>query len=99
VAVGVAGLSAIVSFVFWSLYRHWLRAKALTKLNANQLFRLFALFLCLTFAFAVAGLIVYLLTKRVDESIERHRAESTALSANTAMYVAYLVIACAPGGH
>ena len=62
-ALSVAGIGAIASFVFWSLYKHWLSVPALEKLDSNQLYGLFKLFLVLTFLFAIVGLATYGYTK------------------------------------
>lgn len=62
VAVGIAGIGAISSFVLWSLYKHWLTVPALSRLTKDQIFKLFRLFLVLTFLFAIFGLIIFAYT-------------------------------------
>ncbi len=63
-AIGLAGLAAVVSFVFWSLYKSWLKLPGIfERQNGDQTYRLFRLFLVLTFLFALAGLATYLATR------------------------------------
>ena len=59
VALGVAGLGALACFVFWSLYRQWLKLPIWTQMSKRQQFIVIIVFLGLTFAFAVLALGVY----------------------------------------
>ena len=59
-AIGVAGLGAIGSFVFWSLYTNWLSIGIFSQLTAEQTFVLMIIFLLLTFAALIAALVTYL---------------------------------------
>ena len=90
IAVTVAGLSAVASFVFWSLYKQWLSAKVLHKLNSKQLFILFIIFLSLTFAFSVTALAVYLVAKYMDNSVEQRVTDANRVIENADEYVSYL---------
>lgn len=65
-AVGVAGLASVVSFVLYSLYKQWLSLPIFSTLTKDQQFRLFRLFLILTFFFSLAGLAAYVATKLMD---------------------------------
>ena len=53
-ALGIAGLGAVVSFVFWSLYRGWLKLPIFQQLTKEQLYKLFRIFLLLTFMLAIS---------------------------------------------
>ena len=55
VALVIAGLGAVVSFVFWLLYRGWLKLPIFQRMTKEQQYKLFKLFLALTFLFAVLG--------------------------------------------
>jgi len=66
VAFGVAGIGAVVAFVFWSLYRNWLKLAVFQRMTKRQQFIIFILFLCLTFVFAVSGLAAYVIVQVVN---------------------------------
>ena len=74
VAVTVAGIGGISCFVFLSLYKEWIRLKAIEKLTKQQLFRLFATFLLLTFAFAVVGVVGFFYQRTVELQTEIDQA-------------------------
>jgi hypothetical protein len=59
IALGIAGLGAVSAFVFWSLYKDWLKLGIFQTMTRRQQFALFVLFLVLTFLFAISGLITY----------------------------------------
>ena len=59
VAITIAGLGAVGAFVFWSLYREWLRLPIFPKLTKQQAFRLMQIFLVLTFLALIAVLVTY----------------------------------------
>jgi hypothetical protein len=59
IALGVAGLGSVAAFVLWSLYRQWLTLRIFQRMTRVQQFRIFVLFLVLTFLFAAAGLVTY----------------------------------------
>ena len=59
VALGVAGLGALACFVFWSLYRQWLKLPIWTQMTRRHQFIVIIVFLGLTFSFAVLALGVY----------------------------------------
>src|SRR5262249_7360626 len=62
IALGIAGLGAIASFVVWSLYREWLRLDIFQRMTKDQQFKLFIIFMVFTFLFGICGLIVYVIT-------------------------------------
>ena len=62
-AFGIAGLGAIASFLLWSLYREWLRLSIFQRLTKQQQFSLFRLFLVLTFLFALASVLAYVVVQ------------------------------------
>jgi len=64
-ALGVAGLGAVGSFVFWSLYVKWLSLGIFSNLTSEQTFVLMLVFLVLTFAALIAALFVYYVQQRV----------------------------------
>lgn len=66
VAVTVAGLGAIGAMVLWSLYRQWLRLGIFQRLTRKHQFALFILFLVLTFVFALAALLTYVVVNLAD---------------------------------
>lgn len=68
VAVSLAGLAGVVSFVLWSLYKRWLTVAVFSQLNSAQTYRLFRLFLILTFIFALAGFLTYLASQRRQDA-------------------------------
>jgi hypothetical protein len=63
VAVGIAGLGAVGSSVFWSLYRGWLKLDIFANLTPEQTFSLMRWFLLLTFLSLLAILATYLTSK------------------------------------
>src|SRR5215470_1378465 len=65
-AVGIGGVAAIGAFVFWSLYRDWLRLPLFSQISPHQTFQLMLIFLSLTFLSLVGMLIVYVWTKHLE---------------------------------
>jgi len=65
-AVGIGGVAAIGAFVFWSLYRDWLRLPLFSQISPQQTFQLMLIFLSLTFLSLVGMLIVYVWTKHLE---------------------------------
>ena len=63
-ALAVAGIAAVVSFVFWSLYKKWLNLPIFSTLPSIQQYKLLRLFLVLTFLFALAGLMSFVATNK-----------------------------------
>lgn len=57
VSFGLTGISGVVAFVLWSLYKDWLQVPVLHDLTKIQKYNLLKLFLILTFVFAIAGLL------------------------------------------
>jgi hypothetical protein len=75
IAVSVAGIGAVGCLVFYSLYRDWLRLRALATLTRRQRFVLFIIFLVLTFAVGAGAI--------VARSYEKHlESQQTLQSAN-----------------
>lgn len=62
VAIGVAGLGAVGAFVFWSLYKHWIKLPIFANLTKEQTFRLMLAFLFLTFFALVVIVAAYVYT-------------------------------------
>lgn len=62
-ALGVAGVGAIGAFVFWSLYKHWLKLPIFQAMTKEQQYSLFKLFMVLTFLFSMSALLIYAFTK------------------------------------
>ena len=60
IAIGIAGLGAVAAFVVWSLYSKWLELGIFQRLTKKQQYRLFLLFFWLTFCFALAALVTYI---------------------------------------
>ena len=60
-ALGVAGLGGVACFVFWSLYKNWLKLPIFQQMTKEQQFSLFKLFMWLTFIFAALGLVSYVI--------------------------------------
>ena len=67
IAVGIAGLGAVGAFVFWSLYRGWLRLPIFAALTAKQTYRLMLTFLVLAFLALVSILVTYDITRQDDK--------------------------------
>jgi hypothetical protein len=65
VALSVGGVGAIGAFVFWSLYKGWLKLGIFQTLSSAQTFRLMILFLVLTFIFASIALVGFLLRNKL----------------------------------
>lgn len=59
VAVTIAGIGGVGSFVIWSLYRQWLRLDIFQRMTTKQQFTIFVLFLSFTFLFGIAALAAY----------------------------------------
>lgn len=64
VAISLAGLGGVASFVIWSLYREWLRLPIFQQLTKKHQFTLFMAFMILTFLFALAALVTYAVVQR-----------------------------------
>ena len=60
VALSIGGVGAIGAFVFWSLYKGWLRLGIFAQLTSAQTFKLMVVFLVLTFVFCSAALVGFL---------------------------------------
>lgn len=74
VAVGVAGLGAIGSFVIWSIYRQWLSLPIFQTMTKDQQFRLFRLVIVLTFVFSILALVAYLFSSPSDQTSSLQRS-------------------------
>jgi hypothetical protein len=59
IAITLSGLGAVASFILWSLYKQWLSLPIFQTLTRHQQYRLFILFLLLTFFFAISALASY----------------------------------------
>jgi hypothetical protein len=70
IAIGLAGIASVGAYVFYALYKEWLHLKALANLPPGQRFKLFKLFLVLTFVFAIATLLLYAYTKKVEANVK-----------------------------
>ncbi len=68
IALGIAGLGAIASFLIWSLYRQWLTLPIFQTMTKRQQFILFMTFFLLTFLFGLAALTTYVLTHQPSKS-------------------------------
>lgn len=55
----LAGIGAIASLTFYSLYRDWLKLPIFQQLTKKQLFILFCIFLTFVFLFGIAGIVSY----------------------------------------
>jgi len=55
IAVGLTGISGVGAFVIYGLYKEWIRSPLLSDLTRSQRFKLFQLFLVLTFLFTIAA--------------------------------------------
>lgn len=77
-ALAIAGLGAIGSFVFLSLYRGWLHLGIFAQLTKGQTFTLMCLFLILTFLALLAILATYAITRndRVPSSAKANIAQN-----------------------
>jgi hypothetical protein len=82
-ALSLTGVSAVGSFVVFSLYKDWLHLPALNKLSGERLYRLFLVFLVLTFLFGVATLGLAAQKAHLDNSTrERSAAELSKIMAD-----------------
>ena len=70
IAFSLAGIGAIGSFVFWSLYKNYLKLQIFSKLTKKQTFHLMLTFLGLTFLFALVTLFVFA-SQQTSEKNER----------------------------
>lgn len=59
IAIGLAGIGAIGSFVLWSLYKNWLKLPIFVQLTKKQTFNLMFAFLAFTFLFALVTLFIF----------------------------------------
>ena len=69
-AIGVAGIGAVAFFVFYSLNARWLTLPIFPELTQTHAYELMRLFLLLTFAALIAGLIAWLRARGSHESEE-----------------------------
>ena len=76
VALGIAGLGAIGAAVFFFLYKQWLTLPIFQRMTKDQQYKLFKLFLILTFVFAIFTLVIYAYTKRVEAAGEKKAVTS-----------------------
>lgn len=67
-AVSMTGISGVGSFVLYMLYKGWMHLPVLESLTKRDKFRIFCLFLVLTFLFAIA-------TLGLGAYQEKHRGE------------------------
>jgi hypothetical protein len=76
-ALGVAGVGAVAFFVFYSLYKQWLKLPIFPQLTQAQAYDLMRMFLLLTFVALIAGLVAWLWPRRRTESGDEalHRLE------------------------
>lgn len=83
-ALGVAGIGAIGFFVLFGLYQQWLALPIFARLSPTQTFVLMLVFLGLTFAALVAGLITRHSQQRGgdSESAALHRLEQAWTNVN-----------------
>jgi len=65
-AVGVGGIASVGAFVFWSLYKDWLKLPVFSQMTSDQTFLLMIIFLALTFLSLTAMLVVYAWTKHME---------------------------------
>lgn len=79
-AFGIAGLGGIASFVVWSLYRQWLQLPIFQQMTKKQQFRIFVVFLVLTFFFGLAGLGTYAYVSTTGSSSSSQSQYAKALS-------------------
>lgn len=56
----VSGVAGIAFFVFWSLYRNWLKLGIFEKLSQDQTFWIMIIFLILVFLALVVGIFAFL---------------------------------------
>jgi len=71
IGIGVAGIAAVGAFVFYALYKDWLRLRAVANLTREQRFKLFQLFLVLTFVFGVSSLGLFGYLRKIEASVQR----------------------------
>jgi hypothetical protein len=76
-ALSVAGIGAVAFFVFFGLYRQWLKLSIFPQLTQEQAFILMLVFLGLTFLSLVLGLWAWMSSNRGRESEDAalHRLE------------------------
>ena len=67
-ALAVGGLAAVGAFLFWSLYKGWLRLGIFAQLTTRQTFVLMMTFLVLSFSALVSILVVYVKNDRPGPS-------------------------------
>lgn len=77
IAVGVAGLGAVVSFVVWSVYKQWLKLPIFQTVTKKQQFLLFRLLIIFTFLFGLAGLGTYAYLKYLKRVEPNSRASKS----------------------
>lgn len=71
-ALTVAGIGAIGAFVFWSLYKQWLKLPIFQQLTKKQLYNLSVLFLVLTFLALIATLGAWLIKGKLQDSQQEY---------------------------
>ena len=64
IALGVAGLGAIASFVIWSIYSDVIRLPIFSKLTKDQTFTLLVIVIIFTFLFTLTAMIIYFLLEK-----------------------------------
>src|SRR5262245_197479 len=75
VAIGVCGLGAVGAFVFWSLYKQWLRLPIFSKLTRKDTFVLMLVFLGLSFLGLLALLALSYASEARHQALLRTQAE------------------------
>jgi hypothetical protein len=77
VALGIAGLGAVASFVVWSIYRQWLSLPIFQQMTKDHQFKLFRLVIVLTFLFGIAGLVAYAIVSKSSAATTSRKIESS----------------------
>ena len=63
-ALAVGGVAAIGAFVFWSLYKDWLKLDIFSRMSADQTFHIMIVFLLLVFIAAITLVISWVYLKK-----------------------------------
>lgn len=71
VAFGVAGIGAIASFVFWSIFKGWFSLAIFQTMTRVQQYQLFRLVFILTFLFGILGLGAYIYVQTLSSTSAR----------------------------
>lgn len=69
-AIAVSGLGAVGAFVFWSLYKKWLKLSIFARLTSKQTFIVMLVFLSLTFLALVSVLLTYFWVHATSASLQ-----------------------------